>query len=158
MLKKAKPYIISILIALAVGGLSAFSTRNNMDIYNDIKMPPFSPPGVVFPIVWSILFILMGVSSALVYKKREVNPKASSDGLLVYAISLFFNFMWSIIFFNLRSFFFAFIWILVLWALILATILNYKKVSPLAAYLQIPYLIWVSFATYLNFGVYLLNR
>ena len=158
MLKKAKPFIISILIALAVGGLSALITRNNMDIYNDIVVPPLSPPSTVFPVVWTILFILMGISSALVYVNRSKNSDAAVEGLAYYAISLFFNFMWSIIFFNFRSFLFAFIWLLILWVLIILTIRKYAEVSPLAAYLQIPYFLWVTFAAYLNFGIYYLNR
>ena len=158
MLKKAKPFIISILIALAVGGLSALITRNNMDIYNDIVVPPLSPPSTVFPVVWTILFILMGISSALVYVNRSKNSDAAVEGLVYYAISLFFNFMWSIIFFNFRSFLFAFIWLLILWVLIILTIRKYAEVSPLAAYLQIPYFLWVTFAAYLNFGIYYLNR
>lgn len=158
MLKKAKPFIISIVIALAVGGVSSLLTRNNMDIYNEVIMPPLSPPSALFPIVWTILFILMGISSALVYVNRSQNPDAASEGLVYYAISLFFNFMWSIIFFNFRSFLFAFIWLLILWVLIILTIRKYAEVSPLAAYLQVPYFLWVTFAAYLNFGIYYLNR
>lgn len=158
MWQKIKPYLISILIALGVGGLSAFLTRNSMDIYENINQPPLSPPSILFPIVWSILFILMGVSAAIIYSYKKEEPAAVRDALIVYAISLFFNFFWTIIFFNMQAYLFAFIWLIALWLLIILTINAYKKISPLAAYLQIPYLIWVTFAAYLNLGVYVLNR
>lgn len=158
MWQKIKPYLISILIALGVGGLSAFLTRNSMDIYENINQPPLSPPSILFPIVWSVLFILMGVSAAIIYSYKKEEPAAVRDALIVYAISLFFNFFWTIIFFNMQAYLFAFIWLIALWILIILTINAYKKISPLAAYLQIPYLIWVTFAAYLNLGVYVLNR
>ena len=157
-MKKLKPYIISVLIALFVGGLSAFVTKDSMDIYSQIKTPPLSPPGFIFPIVWGILFFLMGISSALVYTKRNINPPAASLGLKVYAISLIVNFFWSIIFFNFRAYLFSFIWLLLLWVLIILTISYYKKVCSLSAYLQIPYFLWVTFAAYLNLGIFILNR
>lgn len=158
MKKKVKPYVISILISLAVGGLSAFFTRNNMDIYSEIKMPPLSPPSIVFPIVWGILFVLMGISAAIIYTNDTASMPQKKSALYTYALSLFFNFFWSIIFFNMRAFLFAFIWILILLFLIIRTIIKYFSISPLAAYLQIPYLIWVAFASYLTFGVWWLNR
>jgi len=156
MLKKYKPYILSILIALGVGGLSAFLTRNNMNIYERINRPPLAPPGILFPIVWTILYILMGISSAIIYKNRD-NPKAK-EALLTYALQLFFNFMWSIFFFNLQNFLFSFLWLIVLWYLIFKMIQQFKEINPTAAYLQIPYLLWVTFAGFLNFSIYLLNR
>ena len=158
MWQKIKPYFISILIALGVGGLSALLTRNSMDIYEKTNHAPLSPPSILFPIVWSILFILMGVSAAMIYTRKDEDPSGVRDSLVVYAISLLFNFFWSIIFFNMQAYLFAFIWLLALWILIILTIVSYKKISPLAAYLQIPYLLWVTFAAYLNLGVYVLNR
>ncbi len=150
MLKKIKPYIYSVLIALAVGGLSALLTRGSMDIYNDIVRPPLSPPGFLFPIVWTILYILMGISSAIVYRKASKSPIIQKTGLGVYALQLVVNFFWSIIFFNMRAFLFAFIWLVLLWVLILTMIVRFYRISPLAAYLQIPYLLWVTFALYLS--------
>ncbi len=158
MWQKTKPYFISILISLGVGGLSAFLTKNSMDIYEEINQPPLSPPSILFPIVWSILFVLMGISAAIIYTYKEEEPAAVKDALVVYAISLFFNFFWTIIFFNMQAYLFAFVWLIALWILIILTITSYKKISPLAAYLQIPYLIWVTFAAYLNLGVWVLNR
>jgi tryptophan-rich sensory protein len=157
MLKNKKPYIISVAIALAVGGLSAFLTRNSMDIYSTVNTPPFSPPSILFPIVWTILYVLMGISAAIVYTKRQEQYVAVTSALFVYGISLFLNFWWSIIFFNGRLFTFALIWLILLDLSVIATIKRYKSISNLAAYLQLPYLIWVLFATYLNLGIAILN-
>ena len=157
MLAKIKPYVISVLISLAVGGFSALLTMGNMDIYSEVYTPALSPPGFLFPIVWTVLYTLMGISAAIIYGKREEYPSQVRHALTVYAFSLFVNFFWSIIFFNMRSFLFAFVWLLLLWYLILKTIMLYKQISPVAAYLQIPYLIWVTFAGYLNLGIFLLN-
>ncbi len=161
MLKRLKEilptYIIFIALPLTVGVLSALITRESMDIYASLVTPPLAPPSWLFPVVWTILYTLMGVSSAMVYLRRDKNPEAASQGLSFYFISLAVNFAWSIIFFNMRAFLFAFIWLLLLLYLIIRTILSYIKVSPLAAYLQIPYLLWVAFAGYLNFAIFLLN-
>lgn len=158
MWKKIKPYVISIAIALAVGGLSALLTKNNMEVYNTINRPALAPPMWVFPVVWGILFVLMGISSALVWLNREQDIETASSALRIYGLQLIVNFFWSIIFFNMQAYLFAFIWLLLLLALIIIMILQFKKISPLAAYLQIPYLIWVTFAGYLTFMIYLLNR
>lgn len=155
--KNLKTYVIAIAIPLAVGGFAAFLTRNNMDIYSQINKPPLAPPAILFPIVWTILYILMGISSGRVWIKRSINPEATVDSLSTYFIQLFFNFFWSLFFFNLQEFFFAFLWLLILWGLILRMILQFRKVAPLAGALQIPYLIWVTFAGYLNLMIYLSN-
>lgn len=161
MWQKIKPYVlifsVSIAIPLAVGILSSLFTRENMMIYGEISTPPLSPPAIVFPIVWSVLYILMGVSSGLVFLNRDKNPEAAAKGSRYYGASLVLNFGWSIIFFNLGSFFFAFIWLIALLYTIIKTIISYFKVSPLAAYLQIPYALWVCFAGYLNAAIWLLN-
>lgn len=157
MLKKIKPYIISIALALGVGGLSAFLTSDSMDFYKTVNKPALAPPGWLFPIVWTILFILMGISAALVYTDRSVSEKKKNEALTVYAIQLGFNFFWTLIFFNLRAFLFAFIWIIVLWILIIIMIVEFYRIRKLAGYLQIPYLLWVTFAAYLNFMIYILN-
>ena len=151
---KIKVFVIAILIPLAVGALSAFLTKGSMDIYNRINMPPLAPPSWVFPVVWTVLFILMGVSSAIIYLSDNKNKY---DALKIYAVSLALNFCWSLIFFNLEAFLFAFVWLIILWVFILLTILEYAKINKTAAYLQIPYLLWVTFAGYLTFAIYLLN-
>ena len=156
MWKKLKPYVISVLIALGVGGLSALLTSGNMN--NDFVSPPLSPPAALFPIVWSVLYTLMGISAALVYVKGKEEDKDISGALGIYLLQLAVNFFWSIIFFNMRAFLFAFIWIILLWILIIAMIKRFYEISPLAAYLQIPYFLWVTFAAYLNLAIYILNR
>lgn len=149
-MKKYKPYIIEILIALAVGGLSAYLTKDSMEAFDALIKPPLSPPSFLFPIVWTILFILMGVSAGMVHEKSGSVP-------FVYRLSLVVNFFWSIIFFNMEAYLFAFVWLLLLLGLIILTIIEYSKVSKTAAYLQLPYLIWVCFAGYLNFFIWFLN-
>ncbi len=151
---KIKVFIIAILIPLAVGALSAFLTRDNMDIYGVINTPPLAPPSILFPIVWTVLYILMGISSGIIYLSDNKNKY---DALRIYGFSLALNFCWSLIFFNLQAYLFAFVWLIILWIFILLTILEYFKINKTAAYLQIPYLLWVTFAGYLNFAIYLLN-
>ena len=158
MWKKIKPYVISIVIALGVGGLAAFLTRNSMDIYKEIVLPPLAPPSILFPIVWSVLYTLMGISAAMIYGRKKSEPTAVQDALSVYGINLVVNFMWSIIFFNFRRFLFAFFWLVFLFAIIIKMIIDFKKIRPAAAYLQIPYAIWVAFAGYLNFAIWWINR
>lgn len=158
MWKKIKPYIISVAIALAVGGLAAFLTRNDMDIYKEIVLPPLAPPSILFPIVWSILYVIMGIGAAMVYLEYGKNENAVRDALSVYGINLILNFMWSIIFFKFRMFLLAFIWLLALLGVIIKMILDFKKIKPISGYLQIPYAVWVAFAGYLNFAIWWLNR
>ena len=149
-MQKAKPYIISVLIALGVGGISALLTMNNMNLFDEITKPSLTPPAIVFPIVWTILFTLMGISAARVYIK--------GGNLLFYVIQLVFNFIWSLLFFNGRLFFLSFIWIIFLWIFIILMIASFYKADKLAAFLQIPYLLWVTFAGWLNFMIFMLNR
>ena len=157
MWAKLKPYIISIAIALAVGALSAFLIRNNLDIYRYINKPAFSPPALLFPIVWTILYVLMGISSARIWLQKDHYSYEVMDSLLAYALQLILNFFWPIIFFNMHTYLFAFIWLVVLWASILKMIFKFSVLDKTAAYLNIPYILWVTFAGYLNFMIYLLN-
>lgn len=158
MSKKIKTYVISILIPLAVGGLAAFLTRNNMMLYDDITKPPLAPPAILFPIVWTILYILMGISSARIKLNEKKQKKLVSEALLVYWIQLAFNFFWSLIFFNARAFLGAFLWLVILWVLIAFMIWKFSKIDTPAAIMNIPYLLWVTFAGYLNLMIYILNR
>lgn len=151
MLKKYKPYIVQILIALLVGGLSALITRDNYVIYEEVIKPPLAPPPILFPIVWGILYTLMGISAAIVYKEKGSVP-------FIYWLQLFVNFVWPIIFFNMQAFLFAFIWLVLLWVLIIIMIVEFYKINKTAGLLQIPYLLWVTFAGYLNFSIWLLSR
>ena len=155
--EKAKKYIVSIAIPLTVGIIASALTMGEMDVYSKLKTPPLAPPAILFPIVWNILYILMGVSSALVYRDSEKNINAAKKGLLYYGISLALNFAWTLIFFKFQAAFFALICIAVMLYFIIRTIIEYYKVNRIAAYLQIPYALWVAFATYLNAGIWLLN-
>ncbi len=156
MVKKIFSYVIGIAIPLAVGGLSALITKDSMDIYKTIVQPPLAPPGILFPIVWSILYVLMGIGSTLVFN-AEAPKKEKRQALTLYALQLVVNFFWSILFFNERLFLASFVLLLALLGLILAMILRFYKINKAAALLQIPYLLWVTFAGYLNLAIYFLN-
>ncbi len=150
-----KRLIVCLTIPLGVGALSALISMGAMDTFKNLNQPPLSPPGWLFPVVWTFLYLLMGFSLFLVTGMPSSTDK--TQGILLFAIQLFFNFMWSILFFNLELYFFSFIWLVGLWALIILMITEFKKVSPLAAYINIPYLLWVTFAGYLNLAIALLN-
>lgn len=154
---KIRPYVISVAIALGIGTLSALITVKDMKLYAEIVTPLLAPPAILFPIVWTALYTLMGISAAMIYGKRADFPKESQDALFTYAGSLIINFAWSIIFFKMRAFLLAFVWLVLLLGFILKTIIQYKRIYPLAAYLQIPYLIWVTFAGYLTLAIFILN-
>ena len=151
-----KKLIISLLVPLGVGGLSALITGGNMDIYSKINRPPLSPPGIVFPIVWSILYTLMGISLYLVWNKND-NSSQSNIAYFWFAVQLFLNFIWSPIFFGAQQYLVAFIVLILLIASVVAMIVSFYKISKPAALLQIPYLIWLIFAGYLNLAIYILN-
>lgn len=157
MKENTKNYVVSCLIALSTGGLSALLTSGNMNLYSEITKPALAPPSLLFPIVWTVLYILMGISAAMIYNIKKENTDATGNSLTVYGINLFLNFFWSIIFFNLRTFLFSFIWLVALWVVILIMIIKFYKTKPLAGILQIPYLLWVTFAGYLNLAIFLLN-
>ncbi|HBA48734.1 MAG TPA: tryptophan-rich sensory protein [Lachnospiraceae bacterium] len=151
-----KPYLIWIILSEAVGGLSGWLTRNSTRIYKaEVVKPPLSPPSIVFPIVWTVLFALMGIGAARIYLAPASADRTRS--LRLFFLQLLFNFFWSILFFNLRYFGLAFFWLAALWILILWMILSFRKVDRLSAWLQVPYLLWVAFAGYLNLGVWMLN-
>ena len=149
-----KQLLISIGIALGIGGLSALVTMNSMDKYETMAKPALSPPGFLFPIVWAILFTLMGISSYLIFNSEDSRKPFA---LFIYGAQLAVNFFWPIFFFNFSEYLWAFIWILLLWLLIILMIKKFYPINKVAALLQVPYLLWVTFAAYLNFGVYLLN-
>ena len=153
--------IIAIAIPLAVGMLSSFITKDAMISYNAMKKPPLAPPGILFPIVWTILYILMGVSSYIIYTYDAKNDTSSlnlkNKCLLLYAIQLVFNFFWSIIFFKFRLYILAFVWLIILWILVFKLMRESKKISKVASYILITYLAWMTFAAYLNIWVAILN-
>lgn len=148
---KIKKLIIAILIPLLLGII--VSLFINTDIYDVIIKPEISPPKIVFPIVWTILYILMGISNYIINKdnKKEV-PN------LIYYISLAINLIWPIIFFNAQEYLISLLIIIILIIFVALTIIEYFKTSKIAGYLQIPYIIWLLFALYLNYQVLILNR
>ena len=149
-----KKLLISLAISLGTGLLSGLISMSGMDSFSSVIQPPFAPPDFLFPIVWTILYTLMGISTYIVWESDSENkPKA----LAIYGIQLAVNFFWSIIFFNYQEYLFASIWIILLWLLIIVMIYEFSKVSKISTILQIPYLLWVTFATYLTFGIFLLN-
>lgn len=146
---------VSIAISVGTGLLASLLTMGNFGTYSEMIQPPLSPPAWLFPVVWTILYILMGISAYLVYISDD---EKKYIGLTIYAIQLIFNFLWSIIYFNLENVLFAFIWLVILWILIILMIKSFYSVNKTAALLQIPYLLWVTFAGYLNLALYILNR
>lgn len=152
-IKDKSALIISILIPLAVGVISSLLS-GNASTYAALNKPALSPPSYIFPIVWTILYILMGISSYIIYSS---NDPAKSKALRTYGLQLFFNFFWSIIFFGLSQYLLAFLWLIVLIFLIIVMIKQFYAISPIAAYLQIPYLVWCIFAAYLNWTVFIMN-
>lgn len=154
MIIKWKPLFISILLPLAVGGLSAVVTGKAMQDFMTFNKPALSPPAWLFPVVWTILYILMGIASYIVWQSKNSDKDLA---LKFYGVQLLFNFFWSYIFFNLQNYLFAFIWLIILWLLIIVTTVLFYRIDKKAGYLLIPYLLWVTFAAYLNFAIYLLN-
>lgn len=149
-----KRLLLCLALPLAVGGLSAFLTKDAMAQFALVNKPPLSPPGWLFPVVWTVLFLLMGFASYLVSRSDSMQKRPA---LILYAIQLSVNFFWSIFFFNFEWYLFSFLWLVLLWVLILLTIRAFRRVSPTAAILLIPYLLWVTFAGYLNLAIWLLN-
>lgn len=153
---KRKLLIVCILIPLVVGALSAFLTGGGMGVFESVKQPPLSPPGWLFPVVWTILYTLMGISSYLVLTSGEEKEEIQ-NALSVYAYQLTVNFLWPTFFFSLRWFFFSFLWILLLIFLVAFMIREFYKISKPAACLNLPYLVWLMYAAYLNFAIWRLN-
>lgn len=152
-MSKIKTYAKSILIPVIIGGGVGGIISSFID-YNLLRKPFFSPPSILFPIVWTILYILMGISYGILKYKSLVNSKIKK----IYYLQLCVNALWSLIFFILKWRLFAFIWIILLDVLVILMIINFYKKNKLSGVLQIPYLIWGLFATLLNFSIYILNR
>ena len=152
-----KTYAFWILLSEAVGLLAGLLTRSATEAFGQLAaQPPLSPPSIVFPIVWTVLYALMGFGAARI-RLSPPSPERSR-GINLFITQLIVNFFWPLIFFNAQAYGFAFLWLLLLWTLALWMILTWSKIDPFAAKLQIPYLIWLTFAAYLNFGVWYLNR
>lgn len=151
-----KLLVICIALPLLVGAVSALLTRESMMLFASVQKPPLSPPGWLFPVVWTILYTLMGIASYLVLTS-EAPKEEIGRAINVYLYQLLVNFLWSTWFFNLQWYFFAFFWLLLLWVMILITLVRFYRISKPAGYLFVPYLLWVTFAGYLNLGIALLN-
>ena len=149
-----KNLAVSLIIPLAVGGLASWINYGGISAFESINKPPFSPPQVLFPIVWTLLYLLMGISSYLVYSGSKEGRKTA---LIFYALQLAANFIWTFVFFGLSAYSAAFIVLLVLLALTAGMIITFLPLSKAAAYLQIPYFIWLCFAGVLNYYICLLN-
>lgn len=152
-MSKVKIYAKSILIPVIVGGIVGLLISQSMD-YNELIKPVLAPPAIIFPIVWTILYILMGVSYGILKSKDLVDSKINT----IYYLQLAINAIWPILFFLLKWRGIAFIWIILLAIVVLVMVIEFYKKDKLAGLLQIPYLLWTLFATYLNLGVYILNK
>lgn len=149
-----KKLISYIVITLLVGSFFTLFIMDSFNIYNTIDKPFLSPNKIVFPIVWSVLYILMGISLYIVSESKYLNKDKS---YLLYILQLLVNSIWPLFFFKFRLFFVSFLIVLLLIYLVIKLILEFYKINKLAAYLQIPYLLWLIFASYLSLGVFLLN-
>lgn len=158
MKKKINKYnfwrlLLNIVIPVGLGALVGFISGSNNG-YNEFVKPVFAPPGIVFPIVWTVLYILMGISAYLIYNSDSLYR---NNALKTYYFQLIVNLLWSFIFFKFKLLFLAIIWIILLIYLVIKMIIQYKKINKVASYLQIPYLLWLFFALVLNIGFYVLN-
>ncbi len=152
-----KQLLICLAIPLGVGGLAALITRNSMQTFEQLNKPPLSPPGWLFPVVWTILYLLMGLASYLVLVSDSGRRQIRS-ALQAYGWQLGANFLWPLLFFSAEAYLPAFLWLVLLWVLIAITLYRFARIRPAAGWLLVPYLVWVTFAGYLNLGIYLLNR
>lgn len=152
-MSKFKIYAKSILIPVIIGGIVGLIISGSID-YNNLQKPPLSPPSILFPIMWTILYILMGVS----YGILKSNYLVDSTTKKIYYLQLLVNALWSIFFFTFKWRLFAFLWIILLDILVIIMIIKFTKNNKLAGILQIPYLIWILFASYLNLSIFLLNK
>lgn len=149
-----KRLLTSILVSLGTGIVAGLLTRGSVTDYAVIEKPSFAPPAWLFPVVWGILYVLMGISAYIILESRCNNRSAA---LRIYALQLAVNFLWPVIFFDLKTYTLAFVWILILWVLIISMTISFYRYNKTAAYLQIPYLLWVTFATVLTYAVAVMN-
>ena len=152
-MKKVFIFIKNIIIPVAIGGIVGIIISKSLD-YNNLVKPFLSPPSIVFPIVWTILYIIMGIS----YSLLEVDFKNDTSINLIYYSQLFVNALWSIFFFSFKWRFFSFIWLLLLIFLVILMIFRFYNKNKVSGLIQIPYLLWSIFALYLNISIYLLNN
>ena len=160
MLKKLKPYIISLLFTFAIALLSNYLVGDPSLLYNDLAKPKLAPPDYIFGIVWPILYVLMAVAAGVVYNSKCYSDRCESDkksAILLYKVQLIFNGIWPILFFKFELFTFSFVWIVFLWLLILKMMYDFYKINKIAGYMILPYFLWVTFATYFNLMIAIFN-
>ena len=149
-----KRLILALVVSLGAGVISWLLTGNSMEMYKNLHKPILSPPGQLFPVVWTILFVLMRKASYIVCETRD---DERAEALVLYGVQLFVNIGWSVIFFKFKALWLAFIWLMLLWVLIIFTIWRFFHVNRVAAWLMVPYLLWVTFAAYLNVTIAIIN-
>lgn len=149
-----KTFILCLLIPLLIGGLSGFLTKDSMALYETLNKPLFYPPAWLFPVVWTILYLLMGLSSYLIVQSHSSNKEKA---LILYGFQLLINFIWPLFFFNLQNYFLALLILLILIITVIYMLYAFKEINIKAFYLNIPYLLWLLFAFYLNFMIFLNN-
>lgn len=152
--------LVSVAIPLAVGGLAALIAGDSMSTFDRFNQPPLAPPAWLFPVAWTILYILMGIACFLVWTHptdKQITAKEKTFFFVVYGVQLIFNFFWSIFFFNFGWHIFAFIWLIALWAMILTLVIWGYKNHRGVMWTLLPYLLWVTFAGYLNIMIAILN-
>ena len=150
-IKKLLFYIITTIL---IGTIPSIFVFKSMNVYNSLNRPPLSPSSIVFPIAWIILYMLMGISIYIIMQSKR---KLKKIARLIYYIQLVTNALWAPIFFGFKEYFFSFLWILMLIVLVITMISIFYKISKKSAYIQIPYLLWLLFVSYLNFGIFVLN-
>ena len=151
-----KALLLCLAAPLAVGGAAALLTREAMEEFALLRQPPLSPPAWAFPVAWTVLYLLRGLASYLVWTARS-RRNGKKSALWAYTAQLLTNFLWPLLFFRAQLWLGAFFWLILLWAMVLGTLLQFYRLRPLAGVLMLPYLGWVTFAGYLNFGIYMLN-
>ena len=156
MWTKIRPYVGFSALALLVGGLSSVITQGQMEAFSALRQPPLSPPGWVFPVAWTILYLLMGVGMAIVWRKSDGERRRRA--VTLWGVQLAANFLWPLLFFLWQLWLLSLVWLVVLLILVANMTSEFEKTSVTAARLQIPYLLWLLFAAYLNLGVWILNR
>lgn len=149
-----KKLIIITVITFIVGTFFSFFTMNSMDTFKDLSKP-INVPSVLFPIVWSILYLLMSISCYLIVQS---NDKDKKEGIILYAIQLVINSLWTLIFFGVGAYLLSFIWIIILLIVVIIMLAKFYNINKIAMYINIPYVLWLLFAAYLNLGIYLLNK
>ncbi len=148
-------FIFALMLPLIIGIISAALSSQGMMMYGSMDKPPLSPPAWVFSVAWTILYLMMGAASYLILVSGA-DIRSRKTAMILYVIQLFMNFMWSILFFNWQLYLFALIWLLIMWGIVIICALKFKRISRTAAWLMVPYILWLTFAAYLNLGAYIL--